>query len=115
MIPYFSGKIKLGFRQIFFGGPDRNPAAEDAKLKKQPVEYYKMLYADTALGEAAPTRCGHDFFGTAKCLFATDAPFDAEQGRALIRKTIAAVNALEIPAAEKDAIFEGNAKKLLRL
>jgi len=29
-------------------------------------------------------------------LFATDAPFDAEQGRGLIGKTIAAVDALDI-------------------
>jgi predicted TIM-barrel fold metal-dependent hydrolase len=115
MIPFFSGKIKLGFRQIFFGGPERNPSAEDAKLKKQPIDYYKMLYADTALGEIAPTRCGHAFFGTGKCVFATDAPFDFEQGRGLIRNTIAAVNALEISQAEKDAIFVGNAKKLLKL
>jgi len=115
MIPYFAGKIKLGFRQIFFGAADRNPVAEDAKLKKPPLEYFKMLYADTALGEIGPTRCGHDFFGTAHSVFATDAPFDSEQGRALICNTIAAVNALEIPQAEKDAIFSGNAKKLLRL
>ena len=115
MIPYFSGKIKLGFRQIFFGGPERNPTAEDAKLKKPPVEYYKMLYADTALGEVAPTRCGHAFFGTGKCVFATDAPFDSEQGRGLMRNTIAAVNALEISKAEKDAIFSGNARRLLKL
>jgi predicted TIM-barrel fold metal-dependent hydrolase len=115
MIPYFAGKIKLGFRQIFFGAADRNPVAEDSKLKKQPVEYFKMLYADTALGEIAPTRCGHDFFGTDHSVFATDAPFDSEQGRALIRNTIAAVNALEIPQAEKDAIFSGNAKRLLKL
>ena len=47
--------------------------------------------------------------------FATDAPFDSEQGRGLIANAIAAVNALEIPAAEKDAIFAGNARKLLRL
>ena len=115
MIPFFHGKISLGFQQIFFGTPDRNPLAERAGLKKPPVDYFKMLYADTALGEVAPTRCGHGFFGTAKCLFATDAPFDAEQGRALIRKTIAAVNALEIPAAEKDAIFTENARALLKL
>ena len=115
MIPYFESKIKLGFRQIFAGGDGHNPTAGDAGLKKQPVEYYKMLYADTALGEVAPTRCGHAFFGTDKCLFASDAPFDYEQGRYLLRNTIAAVNALEIPAAEKQAIFEGNARKLLKL
>lgn len=115
MIPYFEGKIKLGFRQIFFGAAERNPAAVDAGLKKNPVDYYKMLYADTALGEVAPTRCGHAFFGTDKCVFATDAPFDSEQGRGLMRNTIAAVDALEISQAEKDAIFSGNAKILLKL
>ena len=30
MIPYFAGRIKLGFRQILFGGPERNPSAEAA-------------------------------------------------------------------------------------
>jgi predicted TIM-barrel fold metal-dependent hydrolase len=115
MIPYFEGKIKLGFRQIFFGAPDKNPTAMDAGLKRPPLDYYKMLYADTALGEVAPTRCGHVFFGTGHSLFATDAPFDSEQGRGLMRNTIAAVNALEIPQVEKDAIFSGNARKLLRL
>jgi aminocarboxymuconate-semialdehyde decarboxylase len=115
MIPYFAGKIKLGFRQIFFGTPDGNPVATECGLKKPPIEYFKMLYADTALGEEAPTRCGHAFFGTASCLFATDAPFDAEQGRGLIANAIRAVEALEIPEGEKGAIFAGNAKRLLRL
>jgi aminocarboxymuconate-semialdehyde decarboxylase len=115
MIPYFPSKINLGFRQIFFGTPQENPAAAEAGLKQHPLAYYKMLYADTALGEAAPTRCGHAFFGTAKCLFATDAPFDSEQGRGLIANTIAAVNALEISSAEKERIFAGNAKTLLKL
>lgn len=115
MIPYFAGKIKLGFRQIFFGTADDNPIAQESGLKQPPLAYYKMLYADTALGEEAPTQCGHAFFGTDHCLFATDAPFDAEQGRGLIARTLRAVEALEIPQAEKEAIFSGNAKKLLRL
>ncbi len=54
-----------------------------------------MLYADTALnGEVAATRAATRSSAPA-CLFATDAPFDAEQGRRLIRNTIAAVNALQ--------------------
>jgi uncharacterized protein len=116
MIPYFAGKIDLGFRQIFFGTPERNPAAEDAGLRQHPRRYYEMLYADTALnGEVAATRCGHAFFKTPHCLFATDAPFCSEQGRGLIANTIAAVNALEIPAAERELIFAGNARRLMRL
>jgi uncharacterized protein len=116
MIPFFAGKIDLGFRQIFFGTPERNPAAEEAGLKQHPRRYYEMLYADTALnGEIAPTRCGHAFFKTAHCLFATDAPFCSEQGRGLIRNTIAAVRALEISDAERARIFSGNARELMRL
>jgi predicted TIM-barrel fold metal-dependent hydrolase len=116
MIPYFSAKISLGFRQIFFGTLDRNPVAEECGLKKHPLEYYKMLYADTALGgEVASTRCGHAFFGTAKTLFATDAPFDPEKGRALIADTIRGVAALGLPHEELERIFSGNARALLKL
>ena len=114
MISFFAGKINLGFRQIFFGTPERNPAAEG--LKRPPMHYYKRLYADTALnGEIEATRCGHAFFGTPNCLFATDAPFDCEGGRILIRETIRAVEALPIPAAEREKIFAGNARDLLKL
>ena len=75
-----------------------------------------MLYADTALnGEVAATRCGHAFFGTSSCLFATDAPFDAEHGRGLIRNTIRAIEALPITPGRREMIFSGNARELLRL
>jgi aminocarboxymuconate-semialdehyde decarboxylase len=114
MIPYFSGRIGLGFRQIFFGTSEHNPGAD--ALKRPPAEYFKLLYADTALnGEVAATQCGHAYFGTAHCLFATDAPFDPEQGKLLIGSTIAAVNALPIDVAERDRIFSGNARALLKL
>jgi len=116
MIPYFVGKITLGFRQIFFGTSLRNPVAEERGLRKSPIDYFKMIYADTALnGVEAATRCGHAFFGTAKCLFATDAPFDPEGGRALIRRTIRAIEALEIGTVERAHIFADNARRLLNL
>jgi uncharacterized protein len=114
MIPYFAGRIALGFKQIFFGVPDRNPGAE--RLKKPPREYFKMLYADTALnGDVGATVCGHAYFDTERCLFATDAPFDSEKGRGLIAGTIAAVNALDISPAAREQIFSGNARALLKL
>ena len=116
MIPFFSSKIKLGFRQILFGTRDENPLAHERGLKRPPIEYFKMLYADTALsGEDAPTRCGHAFFGSGHCLFATDAPFDAEQGRGLIADTIRGVKGLGLPKQEADKILAGNARALLRL
>jgi uncharacterized protein len=116
MVPFYAGKIDLGFDQIFHGTTGENPVARKAGLKRRPVEYYKMIYADTALnGSASATRCGHEFFETGHCLFATDAPFDAEQGRMLIRETIRAVNDLQIAASEKQKIFSGNARSLLKL
>jgi uncharacterized protein len=116
MIPYFPAKIKLGFRQIFHGTVERNPIAEQCGLKRRPLDYFKMLYADTALGgEAAPTRCGHAFFGTSHCLFATDAPFDPERGRALIADTLQGVQALGLAEEEMTLIFAGNAKRILKL
>lgn len=116
MIPYFADKIGLGFIQIFQGAPDRNPLVERAGLKKPLLDYYHMLYADTALnGSAAATRCGHSFFGTSHSLFASDAPFDSVGGRQLIQGTIDAVTALELPPADRDRIFAGNVRSLLRL
>ncbi len=67
MIPYFAGKIKLGFQQISSASRATIRRRCRRGLKKPPLDYYKMLYADTALGEVGPTRCGHDFFGTAHC------------------------------------------------
>jgi predicted TIM-barrel fold metal-dependent hydrolase len=116
MIPYFPAKIKLGFRQIFYGTLERNPAAEARGLKRPPLDYFKMLYADTALGgELAPTRCGHAFFGTTHCLFATDAPFDPERGRALIADTLEGIRALGLADQDLNLVLAGNAQTLLKL
>lgn len=116
MIPFFAEKIALGFQQIFHGAPDRNPVAERAGLTRPLPDYYRTLYADTALnGSAAATACGYAFFGAAHSLFASDAPFDSVGGRQLIQGTIDAVNALDIADAEKERIFAGNARTLLRL
>jgi aminocarboxymuconate-semialdehyde decarboxylase len=48
-------------------------------------------------------------------LFATDSPYDDEFGERVYRETIPAVEAMAIPDEEKQAIFEGNARRLLRL
>ena len=116
MVPFYAGKIELGFDQIFFGTSQKNPQAEKAGLKRSPMDYYRMIYADTAVnGAVAATRCGYAFFGAEHSFFATDAPFDAEDGRLLIRTTLAAIDALEIDPAEKEKILSGNAKRLLKL
>jgi predicted TIM-barrel fold metal-dependent hydrolase len=71
--------------------------------------------ADTAVfGAPHALRCAYDFFGAEQMLFASDMPFDPVQG-SFIRDTIADVEALELPAAEREKIYEGNARELLRV
>ena len=116
MIPFFAEKIAIGFEQLFEGGVGDNPLAARAGLAKQPIEYYRMLYGDTALNGSRPaTECGYAFFGAGRSLFATDAPFDPEGGALFIRGTIEAVDALDIDPAERARIYEGNARELLKL
>jgi aminocarboxymuconate-semialdehyde decarboxylase len=115
MIPFFADKIALGFEQIF-SPTGRNPVAERAGLKKDPLDYFRLLYADTALnGSAAATACGHAFFSSRHSVFATDAPFDRRGGRDFIEGTIGAVDALRITEDERDRIYAGNAMDLLKL
>ena len=75
-----------------------------------------MFYADTATnGSLAALNCGLDFFGPDRSIFATDAPFDAEGGKMLIRETIRAVDELDIDAATRAKIYGGNLERLLKL
>ncbi|NKB48728.1 MAG: amidohydrolase family protein [Alphaproteobacteria bacterium] len=116
VIPYFAGKVDLGFSQVFTGTVDHNPAQEKFGLKQQPAEYFKLLYGDTATNGSLPAmQCGHAFFTTERSLFATDAPFDPLGGAHLIDGTIKAVDGLDIPDNERELIYYGNAAALLKL
>jgi aminocarboxymuconate-semialdehyde decarboxylase len=42
-------------------------------------------------------------------------PFDPEKGSAYIRWTIEIIDGLDIKTEERNAIYEGNARRLLRL
>ena len=86
------------------------------KLKKRPLDYFRMFYADTALfGAREATVCGLKFFGVERTLFASDCPFDPEKGPGYIRSTIEVIDSLDITPEQRQAIYEGNARRLLRL
>ncbi len=59
--------------------------------------------------------CAYDFFGAERILFETDAPFDSQMGDYGTKRTIAAIEAMDIPETDKKKIFEDNARKLMRL
>ena len=80
------------------------------------MEYFKSFYADTALfGSVAGTKCGLEFFGADHVLFASDSPFDPEKGPAYIRETIKVIDNLSISEEDRQKIYEGNARRLLKI
>jgi predicted TIM-barrel fold metal-dependent hydrolase len=84
-------------------------------LKRPAPDYFRMFYADTALSGSAPaTRCGLDYFGADKVLFASDFPFDAEGGAYLVRETIRALDELQLPAEVRAKIDHGNVRAMIR-
>ena len=84
-------------------------------MKKRPIDYFRNFYADTALfGGQAATKNGLDFFGVDHSVFASDVPFEPKPGL-YIRETIRCIEGLDISAADKQKIYEGNARRLLKL
>ena len=87
MIPYFEGRVGPGWDQL-----------------------------DTAtFGSSAATDCGLAFFGVEICMFASDCPFDPEGGPMYIRETIKILDEIDVTQADRNALYEDNARKLLNL
>ena len=116
MIPSFGARIELGFQQIFTGPGGPNPVAVRAGITTPVVEHYRRFYADTALnGSKSAVRAGYDFFGPDRSVFGTDAPFCQDGGPTFVAETLAAIDALDLPAADRQQVLEGNARSLFRL
>ena len=116
MIPYFAGRIGPGLDQLGVRTEDEDLTVHLKRLQKRPYDYFKMFYADTALfGARHAMECGLTFFGVDQVVFASDFPFDPEKGTFNIRETIKDVDHLPISEAERRTIYEGNARRLLKL
>lgn len=112
MVPFFDQRI-VG---AYIGSSTIHDEQYGENLNKPPVEYFKMFYGDTALsGSTAGLMCGYAFFGADRLLFGTDMPFDPEFGHRTISKTIQSIEQMAISDSEKKMIYEGNARRLLRL
>jgi aminocarboxymuconate-semialdehyde decarboxylase len=116
MIPYFAGRIGPGLDQLGARTDDEDLTVYLRRLKKRPYDYFKMFFADTALfGAPHAVECGLKFFGADQVVFASDFPFDPEKGTFNIRETIRDIDGLPISEADRRKIYEGNARRLLRL
>ncbi|MDT8398803.1 MAG: amidohydrolase family protein [Pseudomonadales bacterium] len=116
MIPFFEGRVGPGWDQLGARTSSVDYSILLKELKKRPLDYFKMFYADTAVfGSKAATECCLSFFGADHVVFASDAPFDPEKGPMYIRETIKVIDSLDISEEERAKIYHGNAIKLLGL
>lgn len=82
-------------------------------LKNHPIEYFKSIYADTAVcGSSIALRCGIEFFGAHHVLFATDFPFGPDHGEKWVRETISSLSSLGLSEEELELIAHGNAERI---
>ena len=115
MVPFFSGRVGPGMDSFGARTPEEEGELADSPLEGRPIDSFHHFYADTAVfGAPTALRCAYDFFGPGHMLFASDMPFDPVQGT-FIRDTIADVEALDISDADREQIYEGNARALLRV
>jgi aminocarboxymuconate-semialdehyde decarboxylase len=116
MLPYFEGRAGHGLDQLGSRTDDPDDAGALKRLKRRPLDYFKLFYGDTALfGAHHAMECGLAFFGADRVLFGTDMPFDPEKGPGFIRDTIGAMERMRATSDEKARIYEGNARRMLKL
>jgi predicted TIM-barrel fold metal-dependent hydrolase len=116
MIPFFAERAGSGLDQLGSRTEDPDDAVALGRLRRRPLDYFRLFYGDTALFGARPgLECGLAFFGADHVLFGTDMPFDPEKGPGYIRETIRCLEEMRASSEEKTKIYEGNARRLLKL
>ena len=118
IVPGLASRIDEEFdRFVYSGALNWAKLGQESTFKvRRPIEYYKMFYGDTALyGGADALDCGFKFFGPEHIVFGTDFPMDMDKGTKFLDWTIEAVNKMNISDAHRQLIFEGNARRILRL
>lgn len=116
MIPFFEGRVGPGWDQMGARTTDRDLAAVRKGLKRPHLAYFKDFYADTAsFGSERAIAHAIDFFGEDRVMFASDAPFDPEQGPMYIRETIRILDQMDMPDSTRKKVYQDNAVNLLGL
>ena len=110
MIPYFDGRVDGGLAVLGSRTSDEDYSNVLSSLKKPHIEYFKMFYGDTAMfGGFHGTKCGVEFFGADRVVFASDAPLGP------IRETFEVIDRLGLDAGDKKKVYSGNAERLMNM
>jgi aminocarboxymuconate-semialdehyde decarboxylase len=81
------------------------------KIKHAPSHYLKRMYLDTVTYNLPAVKMVLDWMGPDRVIYGSDAP----PLTSLKPRAIKLIRDLDLPAAERDAIFWGNAASLLKL
>jgi aminocarboxymuconate-semialdehyde decarboxylase len=81
------------------------------KIAHAPSHYLKKMYLDTVTYNPPAVRMVLDWMGSDRVIYGSDAP----PLTSLKPRAIKLIKDLDIPEAERDAIFYRNAAKLLKL
>jgi predicted TIM-barrel fold metal-dependent hydrolase len=104
-VPMIAGRLKT-----MQPGPDTEAVAE--RLEHPPLHYLKRFYADTAnFGNPIALRAALEFFGSEHVLFGSDFGFSPD----FAPETIEDVETVITDPEVKQAVYEGNARRVLRL
>jgi len=114
-VPFYEERI-IEFAHVYERSLVRQKK-EPLPLTRPVIDYYKMFYADTAIyGNPVALMCGLNFFGADHLLFGADFPLgDTEGGARNLRKSINAIEQMEISDSDRKMIYEDNARRLMRL
>jgi uncharacterized protein len=108
MIPYFDKRIEGGMAVLGTRTPNEDYSQILPSLKRPFMDYYHMIYADTALfGASRGLVCGMEFFGADRVAFGTDAPMGP------IAATRDGIAHLNLEKSQLEAVLHGNAEKLI--
>ncbi|HEX7782242.1 MAG TPA: amidohydrolase family protein [Sphingobium sp.] len=116
MLPYFGGRAESLWQQMGVRTADEDLSQVTKRLRRPFMEQFRSFYGDTVLGgSSSALRCGLDFFGPDKIVFASDCPFDPEQGPGFIRDGIKSIEALNLDDPTRRKIYHENALRLLKV
>lgn len=115
-VPLMGGRLGCGLDQLGTRTPPQFAEAIRTPLQARPLDAFRQFHADTAsFGSREAIECGRRFFGINRLLFASDMPFDPEQGPGHIRETLAALQELDFTPQERQRVLAGNARRVLNL
>lgn len=116
MLPLEEGRMENGLKLYSTRtAPDQQQLVESPVKEKVQIDEFRKFYADCAtFGSRAAIECAINLFGVSNMVFASDMPFDPEDGFGYVRRTLADIEGLSISEEDKDAIRYKNALRILK-